>query len=107
MWSSAGKCTVTGQLYVKIIYLFIYVFARACYCVLVYVFFVLVGLSSSDITTPPVFDHKQKPQTTKLITVAARGSFISYLIGFLSQHNKHSRDNSGVHGFLTCTVVSR
>ena len=33
------------------------------------------------------------------------GLFISNLIGFLSQHSKTSRNNSSVHGFLSCTVT--
>ena len=33
------------------------------------------------------------------------GLFISNLIGFLSQHSKTSRNNSSVHGFLSCNVM--
>ena len=45
--------------------------------------------------------HEKK---TNLITVTACGLFISHLIGFLSRHNKHSRNNSSVHGFHSFTV---
>ena len=30
---------------------------------------------------------------------------MNYVIGFLSQHNKHSRKNFSVHGFLSFTVL--
>ena len=43
---------------------------------------------------------RKKTTKHKLITIMARGSFISYLIGFLSQRNKHLRNNCSVRGFL-------
>ena len=47
-----------------------------------------------------------KPQSHKLITTAAYSLVISCLIGLTSSawHNKHSRNISGVHSFLSLTV---
>lgn len=38
--------------------------------------------------------HKEKPQIKEIDIVAKCSSFISYPIAFLSQQNKHSRNNT-------------
>ena len=48
----------------------------------------------------------QKLQATKLIAVTACSFFILHLIGFFLATQKHSRNNSSVHGFWIHTVFS-
>ena len=41
-----------------------------------------------------------------MITTRDCGLLISHLVGFHSQHNKQSRNNSSVHGFRSVTVMA-
>ena len=45
-----------------------------------------------------------KPLATKMIDVTVRSAATVYPIGFLFQHNRHSRNISSVYDFLSFTV---
>ena len=50
--------------------------------------------------------EEKTTQTPKLIAIMACGLFILHLIGFLSEQNKRSRNNSSVHGFHHFAVIT-